>query len=182
MSGSFVPIWIPTSFTAILIFFFIAAFFMAPSMSAGQLKILRFLAALCGAISAFMWTGEALLNARGKVGGWEIAFSGTAGFAIFFLVWVFWERAAESGIGFNYSVGSGWTFANAAGEIANAAGGNLVLNGFSEEEKAAALRQERVFGADATQALVKLRNLAPGGFPAYNVEKKESDFELTVRR
>jgi hypothetical protein len=182
MSGRFVPIWIPTAFTAVLVFFFIAAYLIPPK-NEGQLKILRFLAALCGAISAFMWTGEALVDAKGDLGGLSLAFSGSAGFAVFYLVWMGWEMTAKASIGFNFSVGTGadWTFENTAKQIAEAGGGNLVLVGFTYEHRATQLRPEKLFSSDARQALEKLRSLATSAIPKYDVAYDGADFTLQAR-
>src|SRR5438045_1433594 len=85
--------WVGFGLVLLVVVFFIVAFFIAPNMTRGQYTILKFLAALCAGCAGSLLTGEALFRIEGAMGAQtKYLFSGTAGFALFGLVWLIFPR------------------------------------------------------------------------------------------
>jgi hypothetical protein len=86
------PFWIGVGFAVVLLVFFMAAYFKAGDMTRGQWQILRFFGAFCAGSAGVFLAGGALVHATGKLGTMNYAISGTAGFALFFVVWFTWPK------------------------------------------------------------------------------------------
>jgi len=85
-------LWIGLSFVAALVAFLMVTFFVTmkqDTVSATAYNNLRFLTALCGGFAGGFLAGEALIRWEQQMpGGAKLLLSGTAGFAILFLVWL----------------------------------------------------------------------------------------------
>src|SRR5580765_2307361 len=85
-------LWVGFGLAVLLVIFLMVVFFKAPNMTSGQHAILRFFAALCAASAGALIAGEALFRMQGATGGVKYLVSGTAGFALFFVVWFFFPK------------------------------------------------------------------------------------------
>jgi hypothetical protein len=85
-------LWIGLGFVAALVAFLMVTFFVTlkqDTVSATAYNNLRFLTALCGGFAGGFLAGEALIRWEQQMpGGAKLFLSGTAGFAILFLVWL----------------------------------------------------------------------------------------------
>jgi hypothetical protein len=87
-------LWIGLGLLLLLLTFIIVAFFK-PVLTADQRSILRFLSALCGGFAGAFITGDALFKMTGKTSTSEYAISGAAGFALFFVTWMFFSKVRD---------------------------------------------------------------------------------------
>src|SRR5688500_764038 len=85
--------WVGVGLVFLVVVFFMYAFFKAPNMTPQQFAIIKFLAALCAAGAGALITGEALFRAEVSMGQTQkYLFTGTAGFALFGLVWLIFPK------------------------------------------------------------------------------------------
>jgi hypothetical protein len=84
-------LWIAVFFLFILVVFLIVAFFTRP---VAQFTILRFLSSLCGGCAAWFISGDVFLKMSGQMSGGKYAISGTAGCALFLVVWFFFPHGS----------------------------------------------------------------------------------------
>lgn len=160
-------------FAALLILFFMIAFFRGRNLSSGQLQILRFLGALCTGFSAGLFTGTATFQAQGVFAGLTILASGTAGCAGFMLVWFTWRPLPS-----NVSVVAGLTFKETARMVADTEPATVELIGFSTAHEAAAVRG-KLHASSTAEALGRLRLLVDGvAIPEYQVEGQAGEYRL----
>src|SRR2546422_9426165 len=83
-------------FTSFFVIFLAVAFFAAKYLTPGQRLILRIMSALCGALAGALISGEAFFNLSRDVPGGKLTISGTAGFAIFFTIWLFFPKEPKT--------------------------------------------------------------------------------------
>ena len=80
--------------------FLMLTFFIKDSSSATQYNTLRFLTSLCSGFAGAFFTGEALFRLDQTLpAGGKIAVSGTAGCALFFVLWFTYPKRTESSPG-----------------------------------------------------------------------------------
>src|SRR5258708_3739886 len=116
-------LWIAFGLTVAVVGFLMLAYFNNQRINDNQRAILRFLCSLCAGFSAGLYVGDALFKMQTS-GPTAITVSGTAGFALFFVVWYgFGKYVAPDA--FAFSVSPGWTFETTARAIAKQ-GGSLV--------------------------------------------------------
>lgn len=89
-------LWIGLLFSAFLVGFLIVAFFRRPNVTHSQHTTLRFFSSLCAGFAAWFLTGAALIElVKVLSSGGKLAFTGTAGFALFALVWATYPSHRE---------------------------------------------------------------------------------------
>src|SRR5262245_18186055 len=113
------------------------AFFFVKNLTSSRLQIFRFLAALCAGFAGYLLAGEALFSMTAQSAqGTSIIVRGTAGFALFFVVWYGFRQALDvppppPSDGFNFSVPNGWTFGGTVEAIARQDNALVTFDGFS---------------------------------------------------
>jgi hypothetical protein len=175
-------LWIGLGFAVLLVLFFIVAFFTKDQLSPGQLQILRFLASLCAGFSGALITGQALVQGDVPLGAaGKLVISGSAGFALFFLVWLTFDRTVTLPDSYNISIPEGLAFKSAVNVIASQDGAVAELVGFSAEETSSALNGQMLNCRSPDEALRLLRNLAKIDIPPYDVSRNGALITLRVR-
>ena len=166
-------LWIGVGFTAALLVFLFVTYFARDNSSSGQYNTLRFLTALCGGFAGGFLAGEALLSINREVaGGTNFALSGTAGFAVFFLIWLRYPPRQEPPLPTRVvlSIPAGWTFQQAVLGIGRVARINLSFSGFSEADLKRPLPATEIDEHSVESALRILRHRYDE-FPPYRVER-----------
>ena len=167
-------------FTAILVVFFIVAYFVPPrSPQANQ--ILRVLASICaGAAGAFL-TGGIALQITGQLSpqaSWTL--SATGGIALFVLGWLTWKEVTNTP-GFNIAVPAGTTFRGASQLIGTSSGKLVRLQNFTPQEQEAVLTTTDLRAASPKDALRQLMNMVPiNTIRPYAVDERSSEYVLIV--
>jgi hypothetical protein len=180
-------LWIGVAFTLILVGFLIYAFNKAQNLSAGQHTILKFLASLCAAFAGAAIAGSALFNLHRVEGGTDLAISGTAGFALFFVVWIFFPKPPETPSypdGFNFSVPTGWTFQETVDAIVGRDRAFVKYTGFRPEELKAKLKRWEISCPSALDAVKQVGTLAAAGpdtIRDYIVTLENSTYIITIK-
>jgi len=174
--------WIAVGLTIVLIAFLVVAFFKKAQLTSSQQQILRFLCSLCGGFAGAIFTGEAL--ARVEIGfdiGGKLLASGTAGFALFIIVWFTFKTVVAVDHRVAVSIVSGWTFSMTAQKLAESDQKVAVFEGFAPEQLEAPLKPAEIAQSTTRAALLNLRYLvAAPGFPEYSVET--ADGRYTIKR
>jgi hypothetical protein len=164
--------------------FLMIAFFVRDRSSANQHKILRFLTSLCSGFAGGFFTGDALFKFEQQLSsGAKLGVSGTAGFALFFLIWLTYgawspPEGPPAPPRFRASIPEGLTFEQAARVVVQAARGNVVFQGFQKADLNLKLRAIDVEGRDASEALTKLRYGGDDRLPAYKVDFADGVFHI----
>lgn len=176
---------IGTCFAAVLVLFLVVAYFKKVDLTHAQWLILRVLSALCAASAAVFLTGSAFFESTQSLAdGGKVAISGTAGFALFLVIW-FSTRPPQLPVGppsFSFSLPTGWSFEHAANAIASADKrivdfGTLTLN-----ERSALLRPTDLQLASPRQALEVLQSLAvQKPIRKYDVADEAPYYRILVR-
>lgn len=182
---------IGVTFLGVLLLFLMVAYYHPPN-SPYAYSILKLISAICGGFAGGFLTGEAVVKISNDAaaGGLQYALSGTAGFGLFLVIWMFFPpppavepAPAQVGEdGFNYTPPEGCTFEQAAKLIAKSRKAVVRLQGFTEVEYRAVLDSQEIHANDAAHALKLLRDLAPRGqVRNYEVKYSDSVYTMTVR-
>lgn len=175
--------WVGLGFTAALVIFFIVAFFMAKTMTQDQRNIVRFLSALCAGFAGGLFIGDALFNMTGTLGsGAKYAISGAGGFALFFVIWFFFPKAAGYPDDGNMSIPPNWTFKQMVERLTQIDSTIAAYEGFKPEELDALLQPRQLNIKNVQAAIIKLRSLTikPDAIRKYTVEHEDSTYRLNI--
>jgi hypothetical protein len=176
--------WVGVGLVLIVVIFFIVAFFKAPNMTSAQYTIIKFLAALCAGGAGALITGEALFRADVSIGATQkYLFSGTAGFALFGLVWLIFPKysAPPPPNSFNVSLPKGLTFQSAVKKFAELDNNSFAdFDGFRDNELKAKLESRQIKAKTAGEAIRMLRSatIAPNAVRKYEVSYEDSTYHL----
>jgi hypothetical protein len=178
-------LWIGSGFAVFLVVFLMVAFFKAPNMTSVQRDILRFLAALCAGSAGALIAGEALFRMEGYTGGFKYLVSGTAGFALFFVVWFFFPKPTGplAPDRFRASLPKGWTFQYAAKTFAQRDNAIVDFDGLTSNELNAKLSPTEIDTRTAGEAIGRLRliTVTPNTIREYDIKYEDSIYRLIVR-
>lgn len=175
-------LWIGLGFAALLVVFFIVAFFTKDQLSVGQIQILRFLSSLCAGFAGALIAGDALVKGDVPIGAaGTLAISGTAGFALFFLVWLTFDRTIVPPDSFSIRIPDGIQFKDVVNVIASQDGAVAELIGFLPEEASAILDGHQLTCKSPEEALELLRNLARTTIRSYDVSRHSALITLKVK-
>jgi len=178
-------LWIGFGFAVLLVIFLIVAFFKAPNMTPSQHTILRFLAALCAGFAGALISGEALFRMEGGTAGVKYLVSGTAGFALFFVVWFFFPKptAPVAPDRFHASLPAGWTFEQAAKTFAQRDSAIVTFDGFTSQELNAKLSPAEIDTKTIGEAIQRLRliTITPNAVRDYDIKYENSIYHLNPK-
>ena len=106
--------------------------------------------------------------------------SGTAGFALFFVVWFTFGKwgGPPPPNRFRVSIPEGWTFEQTARVIVQSARGSPDFRGFQASQLAVKMHASDIDADDAQGALSKLRYSAYDGLPNYRVDLDDGVFHI----
>jgi len=169
-------------FAAFLVIFLVIAFFWLKTINQGQWAILRFLCALCaGGAGAFL-TGEAVFNLRGQLSpGTDFAVSGTAGVALFLVVWYGFEKfAPKPPDALTFAISAQWSFQQAADALAKLDQAVATFEGFRDDELSAVLDQRQLRVMSVPDALAALRSVARAPIRPYSVSFTQPTYTLRI--
>jgi hypothetical protein len=173
-----------TAFAAFLVLFLVIAYVRGGSLHRGQWAILRILSALCAGASGAFLTGDAVFSMSGRFTWGTTAVSGTAGVALFLVVWYgFGKFIEEPPDAFTFSIGRGWTFKNAANALAQLDSAVVEFQGFKDDELNSKLQERQIRVTTVTEGLMALRPMARDRvLPKYAVTFERPTYRLTVER
>jgi hypothetical protein len=178
--------WVGVGLVLIVLIFFMYAFIKAPNMTQHQYVIIKILAALCATGAGSIITGEALFRAEVSMGeSSKYLFSGTAGFALFGLVWLIFPRysAPPAPDSFNVSLPDGWTFRHAVEKFAELDKNSFAnFEGFRDEELNAQLKSRQIETKTARDAIRLLRSatMVPNAIRKYDIRYEDSTYYLSI--
>lgn len=177
------PLWIGFGFLALLIIFVIGSFFLTPKLTADQRGTLKFLSSMCAGFAGGFLTGGALFEMRKATGGTTLTVSGTAGFALFLVVWFFYPKVFKLDDGFEFSIPSGWTFREAVEAMTSTENGVNEFQGFTVDELKAPLQGRKISSKSLGAGIQQLRliTLRAEAVRPYEVTKQDTVYRLTVR-
>ncbi|HXO21781.1 MAG TPA: hypothetical protein VOA87_17850 [Thermoanaerobaculia bacterium] len=182
-NGMTPSLWIGLCFIAIIVIFLMFTSFVHLNDQAD--KNLRFLTALCAGFAGGFFAGEALFRYQQKLGsGTNIFLSGTAGFALFFLVWLTYARKPHVTAPdplpdetVKFSIPNGWTFEQAARAITNAAQRTIYFDGFDQAQLATKLSEIDIEAPTVREALGQLKYRS-SALPTYQVTMDKGVYHL----
>lgn len=176
-------LWIGFGFLALLVIFLIASFFFTPRLTADQRGTLKFLSSLCGGFSGGFLTGGALFEMHKAAGATTFTVSGTAGFALFLVVWFFYPKVFKLDDAFEFSIPSGWTFREAVEAMTRTNDGVSEYQGFTIEELRAPIQGRRISSKSLSEGIGQLRliTIQADAVRPYDVTRQDSVYRLKVR-
>jgi hypothetical protein len=177
-------LWIGFGFLTGLVIFLMLSFFLSPQLTNDQRATLKFLTALCAGLAGGFITGGSLFEGSWTTPSSKIALSGTAGFALFFLVWMSYPKVFAIPDAVAFSIPAGWTFRDTADAVLANEKAVADYRGFTAAELSAGLKPNRLETKTTTEALMSLRLLTtvPGSVREYDVVASGSIYQLTVRK
>jgi hypothetical protein len=169
------PLWIGLGFVAAIVGFLMITSFVRLNQQAD--KNLRFLTALCAGFAGGFFTGDALFRYQQRLGSsTNILLSGTAGFALFLLVWLTYAKRSPDVVldpvpdeTVKMSFPEGWSFEQAAVSITNAAQRTIHFQGFDRAQLATRMPAMEIEAPTFRDALEQLRYHS-GKVPEYRVD------------
>jgi hypothetical protein len=181
-------LWIAFGFTAALVGFLMLTFFVKDTSSPTQYNTLHFLTSLCAGFAGGFFTGEALFRFdQTLAAGGKIAVSGTAGCALFFVLWFTYPKRepppppqAPLKDRMKISVGAGWTFEQATDAIIRAARATVRYEGFTADQMALKLPAIDIDTETPRDALDQLRYYS-NELPKYEVELRNGVYYIRAR-
>lgn len=150
--------WVGIGFAAALFVFLGLTFFLKDRLSDDQRTLLRFFCALCAGFAGGLFTGEALFKAESKT-GLEWVVSGTAGFALFFLIWLTFPKVSRPPDAFHFTIPKGWSFKQAVEAVVGVDQATADYDGFTADELKAPLQERELRTESPSDALRSLRLL-----------------------
>jgi hypothetical protein len=176
-------LWIGFAFLALLVAFLITAFFLTPKLTNDQRASLKFLTALCAGFSGGFLTGTALFEMHKTTGATTFEISGTAGCALFFVVWFFYPKVFRLPPGFAFSIPQNWNFRDTAEQMARNHQGVIDWVGFGPNEFSAIMQSRAISTQSLPEALLQLRfvTMTPNAIRPYDVAQHESIYRLSVQ-
>lgn len=170
-------------FLGILLLFLIIIFFRKTEPEPFQYNILHFLISLCAGFAGGFLAGEALLKIRSDLSkGFNFAFSGTAGFALFVLIWFTYPKLTPKPLtpAFNFRVPDGWTFSQTIEAIAQANNSICSFVGFTNGELNLILNGRELHEKTPLKAIDKLKKMN-NYIPDYSVHFMNNTFTITKK-
>ncbi|MCG2593001.1 hypothetical protein LZ009_09430 [Ramlibacter sp. XY19] len=175
-------------FAAITLWFLWQAFDSTRAPTQLRYDIVHYVCSLGAGASGAFFTGAALLSADVTFGpGSKLAFQGTAGVALFGLVFLLFRSRAPSPSGNGgsvVSIGTQTPFEQVAQAIASEAGATIDLSSLSATERAVVPASENLLCGtfqQAKQSLARLGQLVPkGAVRAYRVDLDEAAKHFTL--
>jgi hypothetical protein len=176
-------LWIGVGFTSFLIVFLMIAFFKGGELTIQQAQILRFFSALCAGFAGAAFVGEATVTVNQTIGqGGKLVATGTAGFALFFIVWFTFKAALpQLRSGVHFRVPDNWSFKHTIDALVSTVGAVAAYKGFETTHLSAPLRSGEIRAKTMAQAISRIRLLAEAAIPDYDVTEGEGEYTLTVR-
>ena len=174
--------WTGIAFLGLLLIFLMAAFFVR-DLPPQSYTILRVFSALAAALAGSLIAGQAVVQASsGAPQGTQWAVSGSAGFALFILIWMWFPERHAGGAGSRVLTVPGGPFAETVDALVEAEGAVARFEGFTDAEYGIHLRSRKLTVRDLSHALELLRDLAPNGkLRHYDVSYNDAVYLLRVR-
>lgn len=176
-------LWIGFGFLALLVIFLMASFFLTPRLTADQRGTLKFLSSLCAGFGGGFLTGGALFEMHKAAGATTFTVSGTAGFALFLVVWFFYPKVFKLDDAFEFSIPSGWTFRDTVEAITQNQKGVAEYKGFTPEELSAPMQGRKISSKSPSDGISQLRlaTVQANAVRPYDVARQDSVYRLTVQ-
>lgn len=178
--------WVGVFFAAVFVGFLMYSINKGKDLNYGQRLMLKILSTVCAAIGGALISGAAFLDLTRNVPGGKLTVSGTAGFAIFFLIWFTFPRGPKFEPlpdGFNMRVPIGWTFEMTADECARQENSVTQYDGFTAQEMKAPLKSWELHTGSALEAIQQLGSITEkrNAVRDYRVKKENGKFSLKVK-
>jgi len=144
---------------------------------------MKFLTALCAGVAGGFLSGASVFEGTWTTPTSKIALSGTAGFALFFVVWFFYPRVFSVPDAIAMSIPAGWSFRVAADAVVNSASAVADYQGFTQAELDSPVKGKRIETKTVSEALRILRLLpeTPGTIRDYDITQNGSVYVLKVK-
>lgn len=177
--------WIGVVFAAAFVAFLMYSINKGKDLNYGQRLMLRVLSALCAGIGAWLISGEAFFDLARDVPGGKLTVSGTAGFAIFFVIWFTFPRGPKFEPlpdRFKMTVPAGWTFQQVADSCAQQDGAVIDYDGLTAKEINAPLKSWNLDTASVLEAIEQLGSITQdnGAIRRYTAKKENSRYQLEL--
>jgi hypothetical protein len=182
--------WVAFGFLLLLVLFLMVAFFVFDTLSSDRRGNLRFLSSLCAGFAGGFLTGSALFQAEWSNTGGKIGVSGTAGFALFMIVFYGYRRLApdvpnEPGAPDRILIDlpENWNFGQATGALAESGRAGIEFEDFTDAELKAKLRPQSLAAKSVADAMLAVRGLTlkSNAVRRYGVSKNGSTYLLKVK-
>ena len=177
------PLWIGFAFLALLVIFLMVSFFLTPRLTPDQRGTLKFLSSLCAGFGGGFLTGSALFEMHKATGSTTFTVSGTAGFALFLVIWFFYPRVFKLDDGFEFSIPSGWTFREVVDAMTSGSKGVNEYQGFTAEELSAPIQGRRISSKSLSEGITRVRliTVQMDAVRPFDVTREDSVYRLKVR-
>ena len=155
-------LWIGLGFLIVLVGFLIYSVYKPPPRGSQGRKTMRFLTALCAGFSAGFLTGAALFNATFTHGLWKLSLSGSAGIALFFLIWLTYEKFSGEGLDIDdnltIDMTPKWTFRAIADRVTGKMKAGVDYGTLTDAELNARMKKQTLTSDSVEHLLEALRN------------------------
>ncbi len=176
-------LWIGFGFLLLLVIFLICSFFFQPRLTNDQRGTLKLLSALCAGFSGGFLAGGALFDMHQTTGTLTYGISGTAGFALFMIVWFFYPKVFKLDDGSALSIAEGWTFRDTVDRLTQNGGAVADYIGFTPAEYTAAMQSRSISEKSLKNAILQLRLLTVkvNAVRPYEVTQDGTTYRLKIQ-
>src|SRR6266851_4779063 len=175
--------WVGVFFAVVFVGFLMYSINKGKDLNSGQRLMLRILSALSAGVASWIISGEALFDLSKNVPGGKLTISGTAGFAMFFVIWFTFPRGPKFERlpdRFRMGVPAGWTFQQVADACAQQDDSVINYVGFTAQEMKAPLKPWKLETNSVLEAIEQLGSITEkrGALREYEVKKENSKYRL----
>jgi len=177
-------LWIGFGFLALLVIFLIVSFFVTPKLTDDQRATLKVLSALCAGFSGGFLTGSALFELHKTAGATNYTISGTAGCALFLVVWIFYPKVFRLRDAIAFSIAQNSTFEKTVRDLTQSRASVAEFTGFQTSELSAGMQSGAgVSTKSLAEAVAQLRFLTStsNAVRPYDVVLQGSVYHLKIR-
>ena len=176
-------LWIGFGFLVALVLFLLVAFFAFEKLSPDRRRQIKFLTALCAGMAGGFISGGTVFEAASTTTAWRFALSGTAGFALFWGVFLLYDRGFQPTDDVQFNLPTGATFQQAAGAAAQLAGVVVDFNDLTPAELGAPMTVGHIRADNLEQlfTILRLKTVTPGVIGKYTVTKSDRVYRFNKK-
>jgi hypothetical protein len=178
-----ISFWVGVGFAGVLVAFLVYSFVTIPKQTVSQAKTTRFLSALCAGAAAVFISGSAVFDATWTTTGGKVAISGTAGVALFFAVFFFYDKVFVPDDAVEFDLPNGCSFRHAADAAAQISNVTIDYRGFNQSELDSPMSEGHLSCETLAElfAMLRLKTKNVGSVREYTITNNGGIYRLEIK-
>jgi hypothetical protein len=180
--------WIGFGFLAVCLLFLMVAFFVFPQLSRDRRGTVQFISSLCAGFAGTFLTGSAIFQAEWTSTGGKVVVSGTAGCALFMIVFYGYRQLVPApkidvDNKISLDIPEHWTFQQVVRALAQSGKAGVEFENFKDAELKAEITNQSLEADSVDKAMLAVRGITitSGAVRKYGVSKDGGTYILKVK-